>query len=286
MNQKRYALIGAAGFIARRHFQAIKETGGELIAAMDPHDSVGILDSFFPDADFFTEFELFDRHLERLKREGRGIDYLVVCSPNYLHDAHCRFGLRLGADVICEKPVVLAPWNIQALMEIEKETIRRVNVILQLRLHPDVKALMDIATGSHLVDLKYVTPRGSWYHSSWKGDLAKSGGIITNIGIHLFDMLLHVFGPCSFGQLTRNDECQASGILELQKAKVIWDLSITGKPNRSLFVDRQPFDFTQGFTELHTKSYQEILDGRGFTLQDAAPAIELVHQLRNYKVRD
>jgi len=222
---KNFALIGAGGYIAPRHMKAIKDTGNNLVAALDKNDSVGILDSYFPDADFFTEFERFDRHLEKLKRQGKKIDYVSVCSPNYLHDAHIRFGLRIGADVICEKPIVLNPWNIDALEEIEKETGGRVFTILQLRLHPAIIALkqkIDAAPPGkkYTVDLKYITSRGHWYHTSWKGDITKSGGIATNIGVHFFDMLMWVFGEAKENNVTQHTTTTASGKLELDKATV------------------------------------------------------------------
>src|SRR4029079_2983928 len=228
---KNFALIGAGGYIAPRHMKAIKDTGNNLIAALDKHDSVGILDSYFPDADFFTEFERFDRHLEKLKRQGIKIDFVSVCSPNYLHDAHIRFGLRIGANVICEKPVVLNPWNIDALEEIEKETGHRVFTILQLRLHPAMIALKEKITAApsgkkHKVDLQYITSRGHWYHTSWKGDITKSGGIATNIGLHFFDLLTWVFGPVRRSVLHVSRRDCASGVLDLARARVRWFLSI------------------------------------------------------------
>src|SRR5687768_8395214 len=228
---KNFVLIGAGGYIAPRHMRAIRDTGNNLLAALDKHDSVGILDSYFPDADFFIEFERFDRHIEKLKRQGTHIDYVTVCSPNYLHDAHIRFGLRIGADVICEKPVVLNPWNLDALMEIEKETGRHVYTILQLRLHPSVISMREkIKNGpadkKYKVDLRYITSRGHWYHTSWKGDISKSGGIATNIGVHFFDMLLWLFGPVLENTVARHDPTTAAGTLELEKASVSWFLSI------------------------------------------------------------
>jgi UDP-N-acetyl-2-amino-2-deoxyglucuronate dehydrogenase len=228
---KNFSLIGAGGYIAPRHMKAIKDTGNNLLAAIDKHDSVGILDSYFPDADFFTEFERFDRHVEKLRRQGTKIDYVSVCSPNYLHDAHIRFGLRIGANVICEKPVVLNPWNIEALMDIEKETGGAVFTILQLRLHPAIIALKEKiaaapADKKHTVNLQYITSRGHWYHTSWKGDIEKSGGIATNIGVHFFDMLIWIFGDVKSNTVTENTAQTASGQLELEKANVNWMLSI------------------------------------------------------------
>ena len=298
---KNFALIGAGGYIAPRHMKAIKDTGNNLIAALDKNDSVGILDSYFPEADFFTEFERFDRHLEKLKRQGKKIDFVSVCSPNYLHDAHIRFGLRIGADVICEKPIVLNPWNIEALQEIEKETGNRVFSILQLRLHPAIIALKEkIDSGpagkKYTVDLQYITSRGHWYHTSWKGDMSKSGGIATNIGVHFFDMLMWIFGPVKENTVNMHSQVTASGKLELEKATVNWMLSIdvntlpeavkaAGKRTyRTLTIDGDAFEFSEGFTELHTTSYANIIAGNGFPLTENLRAIELVHEIRNFGI--
>ena len=298
---KNFAIIGAGGYIAPRHMKAIKDSGNNLIAALDKHDSVGIIDSYFPDADFFTEFERFDRHLEKLKRQGNKTDFVSVCSPNYLHDAHIRFGLRIGANVICEKPVVLNPWNIEALMEIEKETGGEVFTILQLRLHPAIIALKEkIAAGpaekKYNVNLQYITSRGHWYHTSWKGDIQKSGGIATNIGVHFFDMLIWIFGDVKTNTVTEHTANTASGELELERANITWMLSIdantlpdeakaAGKRTfRTLTIDGEGFEFSDGFTELHTKSYDEILKGNGFKIAETKTAIELVHQIRNNKI--
>ncbi|MBX7127132.1 MAG: Gfo/Idh/MocA family oxidoreductase [Cyclobacteriaceae bacterium] len=297
---KRFALIGAAGFIAPRHMKAIKETGNILVAALDKHDNVGILDSHFPKCDFFTEFERFDRHLEKLHRKGEAVHYVSICSPNYLHDSHMRFALRQRADAICEKPLVLNPWNLDALEEIELETGKRVNTILQLRLHPSIIALKEQVSsssgGRKKVDLTYITSRGNWYHISWKGELAKSGGIATNIGIHFFDMLTWVFGAPRHVELRSMNDATASGFLELEKADVTWKLSIdanelpaaakaAGKTTfRSLTMEGTEIEFSDGFTNLHTRSYEEILAGRGFGLKDARPSIELAHTIRNLKV--
>jgi UDP-N-acetyl-2-amino-2-deoxyglucuronate dehydrogenase len=298
---KNFVLIGAGGYIAPRHMKAIKDTGNNLLAAIDKHDSVGILDSYFPDADFFTEFERFDRHVEKLKRQGTKIDYVSVCSPNYLHDAHIRFGLRIGADVICEKPVVLNPWNIEALMEIEKETGGHVFTILQLRLHPAIIALKEKiaaapADKKYTVNLQYITSRGHWYHTSWKGDIEKSGGIATNIGVHFFDMLIWIFGDVKVNTVKEHTTQTASGELELQNANINWMLSIdantlpveakaAGKRTfRTLTIDGESFEFSDGFTELHTKSYQEILNGNGFPISETLKAIQVVHAIRNYKI--
>jgi UDP-N-acetyl-2-amino-2-deoxyglucuronate dehydrogenase len=292
-----FALIGAAGFVAPRHLKAIKETGNNLVAALDKHDNVGILDSYFPNADFFTEFERFDRHLDKLKRKGEKVNYVSICSPNYLHDSHIRFALRYGANAICEKPLVLNPWNLEALQDIERETGKKVYTILQLRLHPSIIALRDrIKNGPkdkvYEVDLQYMTSRGHWYHSSWKGDLAKSGGIATNIGIHFFDMLMWVFGGLKEQEVVSHSTDHASGIMRLEQANVKWFLSINydhipadvkskGKRTfRTLSMEGEEIEFSDGFTDLHTRSYSEILAGRGFGLTDAAPSIALVHDIR------
>ena len=297
---KNFALIGAGGYIAPRHMKAIKDTGNRLIAALDKNDSVGILDSYFPEADFFTEFERFDRHIEKQKRKGIKTDFVSVCSPNYLHDSHIRFGLRIGANVICEKPVVLNPWNIDALAEIEKETGNKIFTILQLRLHPAIVALKEKISAEpkdkkHQVNLDYITSRGHWYYASWKGDIQKSGGIATNIGVHFFDMLMWIFGKVKENIVTEHSQSTASGILELEKATVKWRLSIdantlpeeikkAGKRTyRTLNIDGESFEFSDGFTELHTKSYEQILAGNGFPLMETRRSIELVHQIRNYK---
>jgi UDP-N-acetyl-2-amino-2-deoxyglucuronate dehydrogenase len=296
---KRFALIGAAGYIAPRHLQAIRDTGNILVAALDKSDTVGVIDSYFPDADFFTEFERFDRHIDKLKREGKKIDYVSICSPNYLHDSHIRFALRHGADAICEKPLVLNPWNVEALEAIEREVGKRVYTILQLRLHPSIIALRNkVLNGPkekvYNVDLNYITSRGHWYHISWKGDVSKSGGIATNIGIHFFDMLLWVFGGVKNIEVKTLKADSASGYLELVRARVNWSLSINydhipteikskGKRTyRSLTMDGEQIEFSDGFTELHTKSYEAILKGEGFGLDQARPSIELVHKIRSF----
>lgn len=295
---KKFALVGAAGYIAPRHMKAIKETGNTLVAALDKHDNVGILDSYFPEADFFTEFERFDRHLDKLKRKGEPVDFVSICSPNYLHDAHIRYSLRYGADAICEKPLVLNPWNLDALIEMEKETNKKVFTILQLRLHPSIISLREkILAGpkdkKYQVDLRYITSRGNWYHSSWKGDITKSGGVATNIGIHFFDMLIWIFGDMKEVVVNTQDQEHASGTLELERASVNWFLSINSnhlpdaaakagkRTYRSLTMEGQEIEFSEGFTDLHTKSYEEILKGNGFTLQDAYPSIQVAFKLRN-----
>ncbi|HEY3405586.1 MAG TPA: Gfo/Idh/MocA family oxidoreductase [Ohtaekwangia sp.] len=297
---KNFALIGVAGFIAPRHLKAIHETGNNLLAALDKHDNVGILDSYFPNADFFVEFERFDRHLDKLKRKNQQIDYISICSPNYLHDSHIRFALRYGASAICEKPLVLNPWNVDALAEIEKETGKKINTILQLRLHPSIIALREkIRNGPtdkiYDINLQYMTSRGNWYQSSWKGDLSKSGGVAANIGIHFFDMLLWIFGAVKSVKTETLDAHHASGILELERAHVKWFLSIDyshipeairarGKRTyRSLTMEGVEIEFSEGFTDLHTKSYEEILKGNGFGLEDARPSIELTYKIRQGK---
>jgi len=295
---KNFALIGAAGYIAPRHMKAIKDTGNNLIAAMDPFDSVGVIDSYFPNADFFTEFERFDRHIDKVKRKGQKVDYVSICSPNYLHDSHIRFGLRSNADVICEKPVVLNPWNINVLEELEKETGRNIYNILQLRLHPSVIALkkkIDAAPKNKVfdVDLTYLTSRGNWYYTSWKGDTSKSGGIATNIGVHFYDMLMWIFGEVKENIVHLHTHDRAAGYLELEKARVRWFLGINYdlipqkikeigvRTYRSLTIEEEEFEFSGGFTELHTKSYQDVLAGGGFRIGETKKAINLVHDIRN-----
>lgn len=295
---KKFALIGAAGYVAPRHLAAIATTGNSLLAALDKSDSVGILDQYFPDTAFFTEFERFDRHIEKLRRAGQTIDFLSICSPNYLHDAHIRYGLRNGIDVICEKPIVLNPRNLKSLMDIEKETGNLVFCILQLRLHPSVIALkkkVETAkrTGKWDITLEYLTSRGNWYYASWKGDEAKSGGIATNIGIHFFDMLGWIFGELISNEVHIHSHDRAAGFLEFEKARVKWFLSINyellpaqikaaGKRTyRSLSIDGESFEFSNGFTDLHTLSYQGILSGRGFGLQDTIQSIQIVRDIRN-----
>ncbi|MFZ2491334.1 MAG: Gfo/Idh/MocA family oxidoreductase [Thermoanaerobaculia bacterium] len=295
---KNFAITGVAGYIAPRHLRAIRDTGNTLVAATDPHDSVGLLDQFSFDVRYFPEFERFDRHLEKLKRgpEDRRVHYLSVCTPNYLHDAHCRLGLRAGADVICEKPIVVNPWNLDALEELEHETGRRVFNVLQLRVHPaliEVKRKLDEAGGTkHDVDLTYITSRGRWYMTSWKGQEERSGGITTNIGVHLFDLLLWFFGPLVDLKVHHMSDTRAAGMLELERARVRWflsvnqeDLPFTAQPGgrttfRSIRVDGQEVEFTEGFADLHTRVYEEVLAGRGFGIPHARPAIEAVHRIR------
>jgi len=293
-----FLLIGAAGYIAPRHLKAIKETKNNLIAALDPYDGVGIMDSYFPKADFFTEFERFDRHVEKLRRKGTGIDYVSICSPNFLHDSHIRFGLRSGADVICEKPIVLNPWNVEMLKEIEKESGKNIYNILQLRLHPSVVELKNkIDSGDpnkiYDVDLSYITSRGHWYYTSWKGDIQKSGGVATNIGVHFFDMLTWIFGDIKENTVHLHEHDRAAGFLHLEKARVRWFLSINYetlpepvkakgmRTFRSITVDGDEFEFSGGFTELHTRSYEHILTGNGFRIGDTRKAIQTVFDIRN-----
>lgn len=299
---KHFALVGAAGYIAPRHMKAIKETGHSLIAAFDPKDSVGIIDSYFPDADFFVEFERFDRHVDKLRRKGERVDYVSICSPNYLHDAHIRFALRNGADAICEKPLVLNPWNLDALAEIERETGKRICNILQLRLHPAIRALRDkiAAAGSNRVfdvDLTYITSRGHWYHTSWKGAGEKSGGIATNIGIHFFDMLGWVFGGLRENVVHLHRADVAAGVLHFDCARVRWFLSINaaylpeaakiaGKRTfRSIQIGGEELEFSDGFTDLHTESYRDILEGRGFGIEAARASIQTAHEIRHAEAR-
>ncbi len=294
---KNFAVIGAAGYIAPRHLMAIRDTGNDLLAALDRFDSVGILDSYFPQAHFFTEFERFDRHIDKLKRKGTKIDYVSICTPNYLHDSHIRFALRTQADAICEKPLVLNPWNLEALMEIEKETGNKVNNILQLRLHPSIMALKEKIANSkddriHDVDLTYLTSRGNWYFNSWKGDTGKSGGIASNIGIHFFDMLIWIFGAVKENIVHLLQEDRAAGMLHLEKARVRWYLSVNyndipeavKKENKRTFraitVDGEEVEFSEGFGNLHTRSYEEILKGNGFGLDAALPSIQVTHDIR------
>ena len=293
---KRFALIGAAGFIAPRHLKAIKETGNTLIAALDPRDSVGIIDSYFPEADFFTEPERFDRHLDKLHRAGESIDFVSICSPNYLHDAHIRMALRNGAHAICEKPIVLNPWNIDGLAAIASECGRSVHTVLQLRHHPAIIGLRErhAPVRDRIADIEvtYITSRGKWYHRSWKGDIDKSGGVATNIGVHFFDMLGWIFGGMRSSVVHRRQADCAAGVLELERARVRWFLSVNAdhlpeaqrargqRTFRSIRVDGAEVEFSEGFTDLHTASYREILAGRGFGLMDARPSIEMVYEIR------
>lgn len=300
---KNFAITGVAGYVAPRHLRAIKDTGNKLVAAVDPHDSVGVLDAYFDQVRFFTEFERFDRHIEKLRRQGedKRVHYVSICSPNYLHDAHCRFALRVGADVICEKPVVLNPWNIDALRELEKESGKRIYTILQLRVHPSLIALKEklqgeSATSKKEIVLTYITSRGLWYSVSWKGQLERSGGLATNIGIHLFDLLIWLFGKVEHNEVHLSTSTRTAGYIELKNAKVKWCLSIDkddlpqetknkGKPTfRSITMDGEEVEFSEGFADLHTIVYRETLAGRGFGLEDARPSIVLAHDIRNAKI--
>tara|TARA_R110001583_G_scaffold58103_1_gene173453 strand:+ start:25461 stop:26432 length:972 start_codon:yes stop_codon:yes gene_type:complete len=295
---KNFAIIGVGGYIAPRHLRAIKDTNNNLVAAYDVFDSVGIMDSFYPSASFFTQQELFDRHLSKLKGTDKQVDMVTVCTPNYLHDAHIRYGLRMGADVISEKPLVLNPWNIDALQEVERETGGTLNNILQLRLHDSIKALKaKVENGPkdkvYDVDLTYITSRGSWYYTSWKGDVRKSGGIATNIGVHFYDMLQWVFGAVKKNVVHVSSHDRVSGYLEFDKARVRYFLSINEntlpkeikeagkKTYRLLEMDGEEVEFSDGFTELHTDSYRHILDGNGFGLDEVRPCIEIVHDIRH-----
>lgn len=297
-----FALIGAAGYIAPRHMRAIKDTGNTLVTALDKFDSVGILDNYFPDVDFFTEPERFDRHLDKLRRIGTNkIEYVSICSPNYLHDAHIRLALRNDANAICEKPLVLNPWNAEALMEIEKETGKSIFTILQLRLHPAIVALKkkisETSSGKKYdIDLTYITSRGRWYLRSWKGDTTKSGGIATNIGIHFFDMLQWIFGEVQSCVVHTSDLNKTAGFLLLKNARVRWFLSIdyndlppevkkaSKRTFRSLMIEGEEVEFSDGFTDLHTQSYRHILDGNGFTVTDTLPSIQIAHSIRNSEI--
>jgi len=296
---KNFALIGASGYIAPRHMKAIKDTNNNLIAAIDKFDSVGIIDSYFPNADFFIEFERFDRHVSNLKYEHNlNLDFVSICTPNYLHDSHIRFALRQGADAICEKPLVLNPWNIDALSNIQKETGKKIYNILQLRVHPSIIALKHkIDNGPkdkiYDIDLTYLTSRGHWYYTSWKGDIEKSGGIATNIGVHFFDMLSWIFGDLKQNIVHLNTHDRSAGYLEFQKARVRWFLSInqntlpdeikkTGQTTyRSIKIEEEEFEFSGGFKDLHTTTYRDIINGKGFGLEESRQAIEIVHNIRH-----
>lgn len=295
-----FAVTGVAGYIAPRHLKAIRDTGNKVVAACDPKDAVGLLDQFSFDVRFFTEFERFDRYLDKLRRgpEADRVRYLTVCSPNYLHDAHCRLGLRVGADVICEKPLVINPWNLDALAELEEETGRRIFTVLQLRLHEKLIALKEqLATSKdHVVDLTYITSRGAWYDVSWKGQEDKSGGIPANIGVHFFDMLGWLFGPLKGTKVHLREARRGAGFLEFERARVRWFLSVEPKDlpftpvpggkttYRAMIVDGSEVEFSDGFTDLHTRVYEGILSGKGYGLADARPAIELVHGVRHAEI--
>jgi len=295
---KNFALLGLAGYIAPRHLKAIKDTGNNLLVALDKTDNVGIIDNYFPDADFFTEPERFERHIYKMQREGENpIDYFSICTPNYLHDAHIRMALRNGAHAICEKPLVLNPWNIDALEALEKETGKKIYTVLQLRHHPSIIGLKnkieaDTSEKIYDVDLTYITSRGKWYHYSWKGEDEKSGGLVTNIGIHFFDMLSFIFGELKNNTVHYRDKHWCAGFLEFERARVRWFLSVdshflpqkvkdSGKTTyRSILIEGEEMEFTDGFADLHTLTYQHILDGKGFGLHDAKQSIEIVHRIR------
>lgn len=299
-----FAIIGVGGYIAPRHLNAIKETGNQIVAAVDKHDSVGIMDKYFPNASFFTEFERFDRHCEKLKQSNSKdkIDFVSICSPNYLHDSHIRFGLRLGANVICEKPIVLNPWNIDQLIALEKETGKKVYTVLQLRYHPTIVDLKkriekENKKEKHNIDLTYMTPRGNWYFHSWKAEIEKSGGVATNIGVHFFDMLTWIFGDVIKQEVHLNEPKKMSGLLELENATVRWYLSLDrndlpkenldeNKPFRSIIIDGEELEFSSGFTDLHTEVYKKTLAGEGFTISDALPSIKIVSEMRRLPVID
>ncbi len=296
---KNFAITGVGGYVAPRHLKAIRDTGNVLLAAVDPSDSVGILDQYFSNVAFFTEFERFDRHLEKLRRQGENkqVQYVSICSPNYLHDAHVRFALRIGADAICEKPLVLNPWNLDALAELEQESGHRVRTILQLRVHPSlIKLKKEIeqkgGTGKREVHLTYITSRGNWYLVSWKGQLERSGGLATNIGIHFFDLLIWLFGPVEHSEVHVSKPKRTAGYIELANARVKWFLSIDRQdlPEenarqeqttfRSITIDGKEIEFSGGFTDLHTRVYEETLAGGGFGLEDVRPSIMLAHDIR------
>ena len=297
---KNFGLIGVAGYIAVRHLKAIKDTGNNLLASLDRFDSVGLIDGYFPKSDFFVEFERYDRHFDKLKRTGTKIDYVSICSPNYLHDSHIRFALRHQAEAICEKPIVLNPWNIDALQEIENETGHKIFTVLQTRLHPRIIELRNrIKNGPknkiYDIDLTYITSRGNWYYISWKGDIQKSGGVATNIGIHFFDMLSWIFGPAGKNIVHLAQPNKAAGYLELENARVRWFLSLDSndlpssaiekekRTFRSITIDNEEIEYSEGFTDLHTLTYKEILAGRGFGLKDARQSVDIAYTIRNAK---
>ncbi len=304
MTPKNFAMTGVAGFVAARHLKAIHDTGNRLVAAVDPHDAVGVLDRYAFDVRFFTEFERFDRHLEKLRRgpDAERVHYLSVCSPNYLHDSHMRLALRVGADALCEKPLVINPWNLDGLQELERETGRRIYTVLQLRLHPalaEFREQLKKAPGKrHRVQLAYLTARGRWYDVSWKGIEERSGGIVTNIGIHFFDLLVWLFGEVEATTVHLREQKRAAGTMTLEHADVEWylsaeasDLPFTPQPGskttfRAITVDGTQLEFSEGFTDLHTRVYQEVIDGRGFGIADARPSIELSHRIRHAAITD
>ena len=300
---KNFAITGVAGFVAPRHLKAISDTGHRLVAAVDPHDAVGVLDRYWFDVRFFTEFERFDRHLEKLRRtsEQDRVHYMSICSPNYLHDAHIRLALRVGAHAICEKPLVINPWNLDALQDLESESGVRINTVLQLRLHPAVMAFRESLAREpvrrHQVTLSYITSRGRWYDVSWKGSPERSGGIVTNIGIHFFDLLLWLFGRVQSSEVHLREAKRASGSLQLERADVRWFLSteaadlpftptLGSTTFRSMVVDGTQFEFSDGFTDLHTRVYEQVLAGHGYGIEDSRPSIELTHQIRHAPIVD
>jgi UDP-N-acetyl-2-amino-2-deoxyglucuronate dehydrogenase len=297
---RNFALIGAAGFVAVRHLKAIKETSNNLLAALDKNDNVGVLDSYFPNADFFVEYERFDRHISKLQERKIKLDYVSICTPNYLHDSHVRFALRVGADAICEKPLVLNPWNIESLFKFEQETGKKINNILQLRLHPviaDLKTKIDADKSGKIydIDLTYITSRGHWYYTSWKAQDEKSGGIATNIGVHFFDMLTWIFGDVKQNIVHVLEPSRASGFLQLEKARIRWFLSIDSdtlpdevkakgqRTFRSILIEKKELEFSEGFTDLHTKAYEEILKGNGFTVEESRKSTQTVYDIRHSK---
>jgi UDP-N-acetyl-2-amino-2-deoxyglucuronate dehydrogenase len=299
-----FGMLGAAGFVAPRHMKAIHQTNNRLVAACDPYDGVGVLDRYFPDCRFFTEVERFDRHLEKLRRSNpdNAVEYISICSPNYLHDAHCRLAMRLDADAICEKPLVISPWNLDQLEQLEDDYGGKVYTVLQLRLHREaqrLKAMIEASPDQHFeCDLQYITRRGPWYHQSWKGRAAKSGGLSMNIGIHFFDLLIWLFGEPERSFVTERTETKFRGRLELKRANVNWFLSIDVNDlppgylaqgrhaHRSLTLGDDGFDFSTGFDDLHTRVYEGILTGQGYRIADARPSIELVHRIRTCPLSD
>lgn len=291
---KKFALTGIAGYIAPRHLKAIKETENQLIAAFDPHDSVGVLDNYFPHANYFKDYERFERFLSHQKE----IDYLTICSPNYVHDTQIRLALNSSMNAICEKPIVLFPHNLDSLEILEEKTGKKVFTVMQLRYHPDLIKLKEkiIPNKKYKVELKYITSRGNWYYYSWKGDESKSGGIVMNIGIHLFDLMIFLFGKVKYTKVFMNDQNKSAGFIELENADVNWFLSIdendlpqhiknqNKRTYRSIKISEEEIEFSEGFQDLHTKVYKEVLAGNGLGINDARPSIELVHQIRNSKV--
>lgn len=297
---KNFGLIGVAGYIAPRHLRAIKDTNNNLVVALDKSDTVGLIDSYFPNCSFYTEFERFDRFVEKIKHTDQKLDYVSVCTPNYLHDSHIRFGLRAGADVICEKPLVLNPWNIDALESMQKETGKKVYNILQLRLHDAIikwKKQIDEGPKDKIydVDLTYITSRGTWYYTSWKGVTEKSGGVATNIGVHFYDMLSWIFGEIKENIVHVYQHDRAAGFLRFEKARVRYFMSINAdtlpqqallegkRTYRKIEMEGKEIEFSEGFTELHTESYRQILSGNGFSLEDSRQSIQIVSDIRNSK---